>query len=189
MIFYCKIDLMKQYSQFIFVLFVVVLMPAVSHADEKHLFVLIQERLSYMEDVAVYKAQHDLPIEDKKREAIVLEKTTNAATEVGLSPEKTIAFFKAQIALAKAIQYRLRADMLSDNTPREARDLKTIIRPKLIQLGKQITIGIANHLKAHGQFSQKDEKEFYRIIDVRYITEKEKTLLFHALKKIELSKN
>ena len=77
------------------------------------IFSTINERLSYMEDVALFKAQNHLPIEDIQRESVVINKAKVSASEQGLDPEIVKDFFQAQISVAKAIQYRYRADLLS----------------------------------------------------------------------------
>ena len=102
------------------------------------LFKAINERLGYMEDVALFKARRQLAIEDIEREKIVIEKAKKSAQNKGLDPDSVEAFFKAQISVAKAIQFRYRADLLSQPTSREPRDLKQEIRPQLISLGDQI---------------------------------------------------
>ena len=150
------------------------------------LFQTINQRLSYMEDVALYKAINHLPIEDVKREKLVLEKAKQAAKEKGLAPGSIEAFFKTQIAVAKAIQYRYRADLLIQPTNKKPRDLKTEVRPALIRLGDEIILGITNHLKKYGSFDVSNLEKFSKELNVRYVKEKDKEALFEALKKIDI---
>lgn len=77
------------------------------------LFKTINDRLSYMEDVALFKAVNHLPIEDSVREKKVIANAKTSAASKGLDPDSVEAFFEAQISVAKAIQYRYRADLLS----------------------------------------------------------------------------
>ena len=91
--------------------------------DPSAVFSAINERLSYMEDVALFKANHQRPIEDIKREAFVIEKAAKSAQEFGLNRESIVAFFTSQISAAKAIQYRYRADLLSQPSSKKPRDL------------------------------------------------------------------
>lgn len=78
------------------------------------------------------------PIEDIGREQVVIDKASQSAEKVGLNKQSVVGFFEAQISAAKAIQYRYRADLLSQTTSKTPRDLQTVIRPALIKLGKQI---------------------------------------------------
>lgn len=74
---------------------------------------LINQRLSHMKDVAGYKAQHHLAIEDLPQEAKVLANSVAEAEKLGLDGESVKPFIQAQMDAAKAIQYRYRADWLS----------------------------------------------------------------------------
>ncbi len=49
------------------------------------LFSVINERLSYMEDVALFKAQKHKAIEDIKREEVVIAKASASAAKAGLN--------------------------------------------------------------------------------------------------------
>lgn len=74
---------------------------------------LINERLSYMKDVAGYKAEQHLPIEDLTQEKKVLDQSLSEADSFGLNSETVKPFIVVQMDVAKAIQYRYRADWLS----------------------------------------------------------------------------
>lgn len=74
---------------------------------------LVNQRLAYMKDVAGYKAQQHLPIEDLAQEARVLASTQAEAERLGLDPLSVRPFILAQMDAAKAIQYRYRADWLA----------------------------------------------------------------------------
>ncbi|MFT4925108.1 MAG: chorismate mutase [Phenylobacterium sp.] len=52
------------------------------------LFKTINQRLSYMEDVALYKAQNQLAIENIKREVVVLNGAKKAASKQGLNADR-----------------------------------------------------------------------------------------------------
>ena len=152
----------------------------------KELFSTINLRLSYMEDVALYKNNNSTPIEDRKSEAIVIKNASLSAEKEGLNKESVIEFFSAQISVAKAIQYRYRADLLSKPTDKEPRDLETIIRPNLIKLGKDINTELARYLREGGVFSKVEFKIFENTLDSRYLTRSDKEMLFNALTKIRL---
>ncbi|CAJ0995199.1 Secreted chorismate mutase [Sodalis praecaptivus] len=74
---------------------------------------LMNQRLSYMKDVAGYKASHHLAIEDLPQEARVLSASVAEAETLGLNGDSIKPFIQAQMDAAKAIQYRYRADWLS----------------------------------------------------------------------------
>lgn len=139
-----------------------------------------------MEDVALYKALHYKAIEDVEREVKVIKSASQAAEKAGLKSNSVEAFFKAQIAVAKAIQYRYRADLLSQPTMREPLDLQSIVRPKLIALGAKTNQLLARHLTQHGAFSDADFTLFSQSISVKYVSDADKRMLFNALKHIEL---
>lgn len=145
------------------------------------LFSTINQRLSYMEDVALYKAIHHLPIEDVEREKVVLEKSKSKAASVGLDPQRIEGFFQAQIAVAKAIQYRHRADFLSTPRTRLPRDLKKEVRPALIKLGGQLIQRMMGYIEEHGAIQPEDFDLFDKAITIRFVTPADKRLLFNAL--------
>ena len=88
------------------------------------LFLSIDERLGYMENVALYKAQNQIAIEDIERERIVLADATQQAVLHGINPDSIKRFFVAQINAAKAIQYRYRAELLGSAIPSPLIDLQ-----------------------------------------------------------------
>ena len=104
-------------------------------------FTLINERLTYMQDVAYYKVRHQLPIEDRTRAILVLNKARQQAQAVGLAPDSVEAFYRIQIAAAKAVQYRYCAQWLFDasvGTAKPVRDLKLQVRPRTVAIGQSI---------------------------------------------------
>lgn len=152
------------------------------------LFKAINERLGYMEDVALFKAQNHLAIEDIEREQIVIDKAKKSAADKGLDPDSVEAFFKAQISVAKAIQFRYRADLLSQPSSREPKDLKREIRPQLISLGNQIIRQMTMYLEAHGAFKPVGFADFDAALTVAYVTVSDKQFLFKALQTVKLSR-
>ena len=63
-------------------------------SDIEELFLLINERLSYMEHVALYKERTNSPTEDIKREAVVLIDAVETANELGLFGPSIESFSK-----------------------------------------------------------------------------------------------
>ncbi|MDD1781060.1 gamma subclass chorismate mutase AroQ [Enterovibrio sp. ZSDZ35] len=150
------------------------------------LFTAINERLSYMEDVALFKANNQRPIEDIEREKVVINKASESAKASGLNQQSVIGFFTAQISAAKAIQYRYRADLLTEGTARKPRDLTTEVRPELIRLGKTINTEVALFLREGREFRSSDWHTFESTINQEYLTSKDKKKLFNALTQIRL---
>jgi chorismate mutase len=157
-----------------------------SAPNPETLFQDINKRLSYMEDVALYKANHHLLIEDVARETFVIEKAVQSAEKVGLNGNSIANFFQKQIGVAKAIQYRYRADLLNQSVVRKPRDLKMVIRPELIRLGKQINKDIYQYLNEGGKLTDKYWRLFEATLDTRYLSKADKRSLFNALTQIKL---
>ena len=139
-----------------------------------------------MQDVALYKAQNNQAIEDITREKLVISKAVQSARAKGLDPESIEGFFKAQIAVAKAIQYRYRADLLSQPVTAEPRDLTTVIRPALIDLSDQIINSIIENLNVLDSLEQVSFDEFDQVINLKYVSFADKQLIFQSLKGIKL---
>jgi chorismate mutase len=148
------------------------------------LFTTINQRLGYMQDVALYKAQNNLAIENTERELVVLQKAKQAAAAKGLDPLLVAGFFKAQIAAAKAIQYRYRADLLSAPIEKAPLDLNKEIRPALIKLGNQIIEQMGAYIEQHGSFTPSQQNEFFKHVNQIYLSEADKQKLFNGLLKI-----
>jgi len=150
------------------------------------LFRSINERLSYMEDVALFKAKNHRPIEDIQRENAVIDKSKALARKHGFAPGVVTDFFAAQISVAKSIQYRYRADLLSQPSLRQPRDLEREVRPALNRLGSQSIQQMAAYCKNYGEFQRAQYADFNQAISVNYVTETDKYLLFEALLKVKL---
>ncbi|WP_428460651.1 chorismate mutase [Photobacterium makurazakiensis] len=150
------------------------------------LFQTINDRLSYMEDVALFKANNHLAIEDIEREEVVLNNAVKSAGDYGLAPQQVKDFFAAQVSVAKAIQYRHRADWLSQPANNEPRDLKTVIRPALLTLGNQINEQLSDYVKHHGQITAEQSDLFNQVITIKYVSNDDKSMLFNALKKVDI---
>lgn len=150
-------------------------------------FELIGERLSHMEAVALYKAKHQRAIEDTNREAIVVAKAIANADLIGLDGESTARFFQAQISAAKAIQYRYRAQWMSQPNLEDLKikDLDNEIRPALIKLGNEISQSIQNFLYSGGQFSNAQYGQFKHQLNIKHLTDQDKELIYEALQAIK----
>jgi cyclohexadienyl dehydratase len=114
---------------------------------------LVEQRLGYMKDVAAYKWQHKLAIENIEREALVLDAALHQGLRFGLTADSSQHFFSVQISAAKEIQeYWFRQWQNQPNSaPEQAANLELEIRPALMTLGEAITTALADgntHLSA-----------------------------------------
>ncbi|WP_422462532.1 MULTISPECIES: chorismate mutase [unclassified Endozoicomonas] len=163
---------------------------AVADTMSNGIFQLINQRLSYMQDVALFKARNHRVVEDLTREQQVLEKALVNAQQAGLQPDSIADFFQAQMDAAKAIQYRYMADWLSTHPERsEYRDLASEVRPKILALGDEIVVRISEYLKDGGAFDNKQQKDFVRTVNTRHLSENDKKKMFDSLQMIRLIKN
>ncbi|MCP3850047.1 MAG: chorismate mutase, partial [Gammaproteobacteria bacterium] len=94
-------------------------------------------------------------------------------------------FFEAQIAVAKAIQFRYRADLLSEPSDEKPKDLQKEVRPALLDLGDQIIEQIMMYIRTHGSIEPTLFSEFDATINIKYVTTSDKKLLFKALRKVK----
>jgi chorismate mutase len=159
----------------------------VSANDDKAtaLFETINQRLDYMTDVALYKAQNQLAIENTKREVVVINSAKASAAKAGLDPARVERFFKAQISAAKAIQYRYRAELLTQPIERLPLDLNAQIRPALIKLGNKIIEQMADYVKQQGGFKAEQRAVFLKIVNQDFLSKMDKDKLFEGLLRIQ----
>ncbi len=157
------------------------LKAADDNGGREALFVLINERLSVMEQVALYKYRNKVAVEDLERERQVIENSTLGAARRGLDPESIEAFFAAQIAVAKAIQYRHLADWQSAPNPEQAPDLANRIRPALNELGDRIIDSLALLLQSGERIDEQHRQVFLEAMTVEKVSDSDKTLLFESL--------
>ncbi len=152
------------------------------------LFDLINRRLSYMEDVALYKAQRNLPIEDKEREAVVIANTAQSAATSGIEVASAEHFFGTQIEVAKFIQRQVlemhSAQQIETATPR---DLSEEIRPELNELGDTMLELTSDYLKRYGHVTVDQRGLFDQQIDNEYLQADQKEVLFDALVGLRLT--
>ena len=167
--------------------FLLLLCTSLQAADggPETLFALINERLSYMEQVALYKNHNNLAIEDLEREQLVIESSKRSAAGQGLDPQSIESFFAAQIAVAKAIQYRHLADWLSTPNADQPPDLQSQLRPALTELGDRIINSLALLLQSGDSVSERHRQAFHAAITVRHVGESDKALLFETLAQVK----
>lgn len=147
---------------------------------------LINQRLSYMKDVAGYKAENHLPVEVLEQEDKVLTKSMSEAESFGLSGESVRPFIIIQMNAAKAIQYRYRADWLS--VPENGWRPKPLgdVRIKISGLSTEILQQIAILLKAGEKINASDKEMFMENIQQHNLKNSDKQQIFSALEKVKL---
>ncbi len=146
-----------------------------AQATNEPLLRLLNERLVLMQQVAAYKWQHDLPIEDRAREDQVVANSVDKALRVGMVPQSAAEFFRAQIAAAKAVQAYWFARWRDTAGPAQAPDLISVIRPRLLVLGEQI-IDAAALREPLGS-----RAEFDAALKVAGLTEATRAVLYDAV--------
>ncbi|MGI2028453.1 gamma subclass chorismate mutase AroQ [Endozoicomonas acroporae] len=151
------------------------------------IFELINQRLTYMKDVALFKDTNGLAVEDLTREKKVLEKARRDAEKAGLDPDSIQHFFQAQMNAAKAIQQGY-IDQWSSARPanKKHRDLDSEVRPRLIELGDQIVGQISAYLKNGGTFDNNMQKDFVRSVNATHLSEDDKEKMFKCLQRIHV---
>lgn len=146
----------------------------------------LNERMQVMKEVAGYKAQHHLPIEDLPREEQVMQSMLDHARQAGLEPCSVEPFVHALMNASKAIQYRYRADWLSvpDNGV-PARDLADT-RQQIQRLDTQLLNAISQQLKAGG-FPHAERAWLASQLTAPNLSEADKNSLLASLSGIERS--
>ena len=108
---------------------------------------LIDERLLLAPDVARFKWNHHLAIEDLAREAQVIAALGRQASELGVPQPWAEAFFRAQIEASKTVQNELFQgwDVFKRGQFPDAPDLAAVTRPKLDQLTTRLLHALAEN--------------------------------------------
>ncbi|WP_422489410.1 gamma subclass chorismate mutase AroQ [Endozoicomonas sp. ALE010] len=151
------------------------------------IFELINRRLTYMKDVALFKVRENRAVEDLTREKMVLKKAMCDAENAGLDPDSMKHFFQAQMNAAKAIQQGY-IDQWSSARPanKKYRDLDSEVRPRLIELGKQIVSQISAYLYNGGKFDNNMQQDFVRLVNATHLSEDDKEKMFECLQRIRV---
>lgn len=143
------------------------------------LYELIDARLALMQQVAAAKWLNREPIEDLRREALVVERASADARRFGVVPASSRALFQAQIDAAKEIQQYWFDRWEQHDPPRVAPGLENELRPRLLELGEQIL-----RLAAAGPAA--DPARFERTVTTEGLGAAGRLALFDALARIEV---
>src|SRR5213594_897109 len=103
-------------------------------SDLDALLALVDLRLAFMPAVAAAKRKTGRPVEDPGQEARVLGAVRARAAERGLDPTTVEAFFRAQIAAARAVEH----EFLAHPEEGDALDLEREARPALARISELI---------------------------------------------------
>ena len=111
----------------------------------QHLRAVMTERLVIMEQVAKYKWNAGLAVEDRDREAAVLEKTTAMAVGEGLEADSAARVIRAQIEAAKMVQNALfdRWRKAATGKFAGAPSLSESLRPEVTRLSRDLIAALA----------------------------------------------
>jgi chorismate mutase len=74
---------------------------------DEQLLQLLEKRLTIVKQIADLKNQHNLPIRDTKREAVILDNIAVKAENLGLDPELAKRFFRTVINLSVEVEQKL----------------------------------------------------------------------------------
>ncbi len=162
--------------------------PVSARADQKSLFAAIAERLGWMAPVAAWKHANKKPVEDLKREAVVLDAASADAASLGLAPDSVRGFFQAQIDAAKAIQWcwikRWQSGAPEASDPP---DLVDEIRPELIRLGRVVVENLASELSQAGPIGETAQAAFLESVSIDCLDDASRRALFEGLTKVRLA--
>ncbi len=157
--------------------------------DAGAVFELIDARLELMLPVAAWKQANDAAVEDKAREAVVVEKAVEAASLHNIDPEGAAVFFRAQIEAAKEIQvcWIERWSAGEATPPVEVPDLKGEIRPQLIEIGGKLLAAVETTLDSGESFTATDLPAFRTTVRVDCLSDETRDTLFEALTQMRLT--
>lgn len=163
--------------------------PAAAGQDSGALYEAIKSRLSLMKPVAAWKLASGVAVEDLAREKVVLEKTSSAATALGISAQTATAFFQAQIDAAKEIQHCWIGRWEKGTSPRMTSypDLKTQIRPDLIRLGNRILTVLKANLAQDGSARGTGPSGFTSTVRIDCLSEAGSLKIYQALLQVRLA--
>ncbi|MGL4604890.1 MAG: chorismate mutase [Iodobacter sp.] len=154
-------------------------------APDSDIAALLNQRLSYMKDVAGYKASHHLPIEDLQQETRVLADSSGLAEKSGLNGYSVQPFIQIQMDVAKAIQYRYRADWLSVPENNWQPEPLAQVRAKISALNASIQLAVSARLRKGEPFT--DKAAFIGMLQHPQLKESDKERLWYGLTQITLN--
>ena len=163
--------------------------PALAEPFADAVFDGIAGRLSLMKSVAAWKRANGVAVEDRAREAVVLENATAAAADAGLDPATARPFFAAQIEAAKDVQrcWIGRWDADEAPPPEGAPDLTTEIRPALLELDRALLAGIEAALARNVVFDEARAPDFAAAADIDCLSAARRDAVYERLGQLRLA--
>ncbi|AWK14972.1 chorismate mutase [Candidatus Fukatsuia symbiotica] len=159
---------------------------SVNASEMDKVFSLIDQRLSYMKEVAADKAIKHLAVEDLRQEQKVLQKAMRTAEANHLDADSVKPLFTALMETAKVIQYRYRADWLTtpqiDWQPRKLEEIRADIALSSDLLIKELR----RRLSANIGFDQVSRDRLMQIVDEPKLSDADKERIFTALQTVKL---
>ncbi|ATW32995.1 gamma subclass chorismate mutase AroQ [Candidatus Williamhamiltonella defendens] len=151
------------------------------------IFLLINQRLYYMEDIAAYKAEKQLAIEDVEQEKRILRNAMLLAEQKGITPNSIGPFFSALIHAAKLIQCRYQSDWQKKSITKKHPQNLAQMRYKLIQLNASLIERLYQALIAGQKFDKTTSGSMIKMIHHPQLSETYKRKIVTALQAIHLS--
>lgn len=159
------------------------LMPATK------LFQLMNQRLSYMKDVAAYKYKRNMSTFDKKREKVVLTAAVHKAAVANIKAQSVRPFFQAQMNAAVGVENAWVKYWQHNGLPKteRIRSLTKVVRPALIKLDDQIIkqLKLAMPLLKDQKYQAELYHKFEQSINVQYVSQKDKWQLWKSLHNVQ----
>jgi len=159
-----------------------------SRADA--VFLRISERLSLMRLVTAWKRANRVAVEDRAREAVVLENAVAAAAAAGLDPATAGPFFEAQIEAAKDVQrcWIGRWDAGEASPLESAPDLTTEIRPALLELDRALLDSIEAALARNIAFDEARAADYAATADIDCLSASRRDVVYRRLGQLRFAK-
>ena len=146
---------------------------------------VLNQRMLLMKEVATWKAEHHLPVEDLPREQAVLKEAREKAAAAGLAPQSVDPFMHALMNAGKAIQYRYLADWQSSpDAAHHVVDL-AVLRQQIIALDSQLLQALHQRLQA-GAFADEDIMWLSAQLNVPNLSAEDKKAVLASLRLIRL---
>jgi chorismate mutase-like protein len=152
-------------------------------------FELMAQRLALMPSVAHYKFVRQLPVEDRAREALVLDSAGEAAQVAGLSAASIMPLMRAQITVAKGIQQRIIDHLQTGGAHAPATptpDLLTAVRPRLLTLAAEQLAALRCRIQGAGVFSGAGHRQLDSALADLKLTASERAALWNGLLEVRL---
>jgi chorismate mutase len=156
--------------------------PVVAEPLAAAVFERIAERLALMEPVAAWKHAHGVAVEDRAREAVVLDEATRQAAAAGLVGATARPFLVAQIEAAKMVQrcWLARWDAGAP-PPGPPPNLKTEMRPKLIEIDAALLGALGSALADGVVFDRTRAADFAAAVDLDCLPVPARDAVYEAL--------